>query len=88
MGMQRRQIRSVFRMEGVMISALGVAAGLLVGFVVCWLQQSFGIVKMGSNFVVSAFPVAMRGVDFLLTFLLVTALSSLAVVFAVRKSRI
>ena len=88
MGMQRDRIRSVFRLEGVMISAMGVVAGLLVGFVICYLQQHFGIVKMGSNFVVSAFPVAMRAIDFLLTFLLVMALSTLAVFFAVRKSKI
>ncbi len=88
MGMQRQQVRSIFRLEGVMISAMGVVAGLLVGFVICFLQQRFGIVKMGSNFVVSAFPVAMRGIDFLFTFLLVMGLSSLAVLFAVHRSKI
>lgn len=88
LGMQRREIRRIFRVEGVMISAMGVVAGLVVGFVICFIQQRFGLVKMGSNFVVSAFPVAMRGIDFLLTFLLVMALSSLAVFFAVRKSKI
>ena len=84
MGMQRDLIRSVFRLEGIMISAMGVVVGLLVGFVICYLQQRFGLVKMGSNFVVSAFPVAMRAIDFLLTFLLVMVLSTLAVFFAVR----
>ena len=88
MGMQRDRIRGVFRLEGIMISAIGVVAGLLVGFVICFLQQHFGIVKMGSNFVVSAFPVAMRAIDFLLTFLLVMVLSTFAVFFAVRRSKI
>ena len=88
MGMEGKAVRRIFRIEGVMISAMGVMAGLVVGFVVCFLQQHFGIVKMGSNFVVSAFPVAMRGIDFLLTTLLVMALSSLAVLFAVRKSKV
>lgn len=88
MGMTRRQIRSVFRIEGIMIAAIGIVAGLLIGFIVCFLQQHFGIVKMGNDFVVSAFPVAMRPLDFLLTFLLVMGLSTLAVLFAVRKSRV
>ena len=88
MGMEGKAVRRIFRIEGIMISAMGVIAGLVVGFVVCFLQQHFGIVKMGSNFVVSAFPVAMRGIDFLLTTLLVMALSSLAVLFAVRKSKV
>ena len=88
LGMPRSNIRRIFRTEGVMISAIGVVAGLLLGFVICFLQQHFGIVKMGNNFVVSAFPVAMRGIDFLITFLLVMSLSSLSVLLAVRKSKI
>lgn len=88
MGMRSNDLRRVFRLEGIMISAIGVVAGLVLGFVICLLQQHFGIVKMGSNFVVSAFPVAMRGIDFLLTFLLVMALSSGAVFLAVGSRRL
>lgn len=88
MGMPARQVRRIFRIEGVLIAAMGVAAGLLLGFVVCFVQQQWGVVKMGSNFVVSAFPVAMRGIDFLLTTAMVMALSTLAVLFAVRKSKV
>ena len=88
MGMEGRAVRRIFRIEGLMISGLGVLAGLLLGFIVCFVQQRFGIIKMGSNFVVSAFPVAMRGVDFLNTTVMVTALSGLAVLFAVRKTKI
>lgn len=88
MGMPRRQVRRIFRIEGVLIASMGVAAGLVVGFIVCFVQQQWGIIKMGSNFVVSAFPVAMRPADFLLTTLLVMALSTLAVLFAVRQSKV
>ena len=77
MGMPARQVRRIFRIEGVLIAAMGVAAGLLLGFVVCFVQQQWGVVKMGSNFVVNAFPVAMRGIDFLLTTAMVMALSTL-----------
>ncbi len=86
MGMLQSGIRKTFRIEGVMISIVGVVVGLLVGFFICFLQQWFGIVKMGDNFIVSAFPVAMRGVDFLLTFLLVASISTLSVFLAVRWS--
>lgn len=88
MGMRTSDLRRIFRLEGIMISAIGVVAGLVLGFLICLLQQQFGIVKMGSNFVVSAFPVAMRGIDFLLTFLLVMALSSGAVFLAVGARRL
>lgn len=88
MGMPARQVRRIFRIEGVLIAAMGVAAGLLLGFIVCFVQQQWGVVKMGSNFVVNAFPVAMRSIDFLHTTAMVMALSTLAVLFAVRKNKV
>ena len=88
LGMLPADVRRIFRVEGVLISLVGIVAGMVVGFVVCFAQQQFGIIKMGENFVVSAFPVAMRAVDFLLTFLLVAALSTLAILVAVRKTNV
>ena len=89
MGLTRRRIRRAFRAEGVLICAVAVAAGLLLGFIVCFLQQQFGIIRMGDgNFVVSTFPVAMRAIDFLLTFLLVMAISTAAVTLTVQRARI
>ena len=89
MGMERRDLRRAFFAEGLLICALATVAGLVFGFILCFLQQQFGIVRMGDgNFVVSAFPVAMRAVDFLLTFLLVMAISTLSVALTVRRARI
>lgn len=86
LGMLPADIRRTFRIEGFMISAFGVAVGLLVGFIICFLQQQFGLVKMGDNFVVSAFPVSMRVIDFIITFLTVIGISLLAVLLATRRA--
>lgn len=89
MGMERRNIRQAFLLEGLLICATAVVAGLVLGFIICFLQQQFGIIGMGDgNFVVPSFPVAMRGIDFLITFLLVMAISSLSVGLTVRKMKI
>lgn len=89
LGMQRADIKKVFFVEGVMIAAIGVVVGLAVGFVVCLLQQQFGIIKMGGGaFVVPAFPVAMRLSDFIGTFLLVLLLSTCSVYFTVRRAKV
>ena len=89
MGLSRRRLRRAFRAEGMLICAVAVVAGLVMGFVVCWLQQQFGIIRMGDgNFVVNAFPVAMRAVDFLLTFLLVMAISTVSVTLTVQRAKI
>lgn len=89
MGLTRKRLRGVFQTEGMLICAVAVVAGLAIGFLVCWLQQQFGIIRMGDgNFVVSAFPVAMRLVDFLLTFLLVMAISTASVTLTVQRAKI
>ncbi|MBQ2510597.1 MAG: ABC transporter permease [Bacteroidales bacterium] len=88
MGMTAARLRRAFRTEGLLICAVATVAGLALGFVVCFLQQQFGIVKMGDgNFVVDSFPVAMRAADFFYTFLLVMTISSLAVWLTVRRAR-
>ncbi|MCR4828162.1 MAG: FtsX-like permease family protein [Bacteroidales bacterium] len=86
MGMEQKQIRRVFFTEGILIAAVGTVIGLVGGFVVCLLQQQFGIVKLGANAVVDAFPVAMRVVDFAATFGIVTLLSCMVVWFTVRRA--
>ena len=89
MGLTRRRVRRAFRTEGILICTVAVVAGLLLGFLVCLLQQQFGIIRMGDgNFVVSAFPVSMRALDFLLTFLLVMAISALSVTLTVQRVKI
>ena len=89
MGLTQQRLRRTFRAEGMLICAAAVVTGLLLGFIVCFLQQQFGIIRMGDgNFVVSAFPVAMRAVDFLLTFLLVMAISTIAVTLTVHRAKI
>ncbi len=88
MGMEPHDIRRVFFTEGVLIAAVGVVAGLVLGFFTCLLQQHFGIVKLGANAVVEAFPVAMRWIDFLAAFLVVSLLSTLVVAFTVRRAKI
>ena len=89
MGMEQRNIRRAFLFEGLLICAIAVVAGLVLGFIICFLQQQFGIIGMGDgNFVVSAFPVAMRTVDFLTTFLLGMAISALSVSLTIRRARI
>ena len=89
LGFTQRRMRRAFTAEGLLICAVAVVGGLLLGFVICLLQQHFGLVRMGDgNFVVNAFPVAMRAVDFVLTFLIVMTLSSLTVMLTVHRARI
>ena len=48
LGATDRTLTRVFLFEGRMISALGAVVGILLGLLLCWLQQEFGLVPMGT----------------------------------------
>ena len=80
-------ITRIFLFEGRMISALGAVIGIAVGLLLCWLQQAFGIVKLGSSsgaFVINAYPVSVHPEDVLIVFVTVLAVGFLAVWYPVR----
>ena len=68
MGADDPVIRKIFLGEGVIISLGGATSGLLLGTLVCWLQQTFGLVSMGmESSVLEHYPVQMEVSDFLFT---------------------
>lgn len=67
LGADNDLIRKIFIFEGWMISISGAAAGLILGFLICWLQQTFGLVKLQSeSLIMDAYPVVMKLKDFLI----------------------
>lgn len=68
MGASPKIIRNIFLMEGAIVAFVGAIIGLASGLVVCWLQQTFGLVSMNmATALVEAYPVKMQFLDFLLT---------------------
>ena len=55
----------IFRLEGWMITLLGMIIGLIAGTVLVLVQQRFGFIQMPGNFAVSAYPVILKASDFL-----------------------
>jgi lipoprotein-releasing system permease protein len=80
-GASQSLIRKIFLTEGALISFIGAGTGLVLGGLICWLQDHFGIVSMGmENAVVSDYPVKLRFLDFVFTsgvILIVTFLVSI-----------
>ena len=86
LGADNQQIKKIFLLEGRLIAILGAVVGIVFGLLLCWLQQTFGLVGMGSQsgmFVVNAYPVSVHYIDVLLVFLTVIAVSWLAVWYPV-----
>jgi len=66
LGADNKLIKKIFIFEGWLISAIGALTGLSLGFLVCWLQQEFGFVKLqGDTLIMDAYPVAMNPADFI-----------------------
>jgi len=81
-------IKRIFMAEGLLISLSGALLGLILGGLICWLQQQFGIVPLeggSESFVIDAYPVEMRATDFLLVFLTVFGIGILAAWYPVRQ---
>ena len=87
LGANDRQITRIFLFEGRLIAAIGAVIGILLGLLLCWLQQEFGLVGMGGStgmFVINAYPVSVHYSDVLVIFLTVIAVSWVAVWYPVR----
>lgn len=55
----------IFRLEGWMISLLGMFLGLILGTALVLLQQRFGFIRMPGGFAVNAYPVILKATDFI-----------------------
>ena len=87
LGASDRQITQIFLFEGRMISAIGAVIGILIGLLLCWIQQTFEVIKLGSqagSFIVPAYPVSVHPWDVVLVFVTVMAVGFLAVWYPVR----
>ena len=87
LGASDKQITQIFLFEGRMISALGAVIGLVIGLLLCWIQQTFGVIALGSSagsFIVDAYPVSVHLWDVVLVFVTVLAVGFLSVWYPVR----
>lgn len=59
----------IFLMEGRFVALLGAVVGLALGLLLCWLQQTYGLIRLGGSsgdFIIDAYPVSVYPLDVLL----------------------
>ena len=83
-------IRKIFLDEGWLISSLGAVIGLVVGLIMSLIQEHFGLIKLGNGtqYVISAYPVQVQGLDILIVAVTVILLGFVAAWYPVRKLQI
>lgn len=74
LGLSISDISTIFRLTGLLIVSTGIAAGLLLGIGVVWLQDAFGLVKLGEGYLVEAYPVELRPLQLLFISITVMAI--------------
>ena len=68
LGASKGLVKSIFYSEGAIVSFVGAIVGLLLGWLICWLQDTYGFIKMGmQSTIVDAYPVRMQLSDFVIT---------------------
>ena len=79
-------VSRIFIYEGNLIALIGALVGLVLGVVLCLLQQHFGLIGLGGDgqFVVDAYPVRVKLLDILLVFASVIVVSALSVWLPIR----
>lgn len=81
LGASNPMIRNIFLLEGWLVNAIGAISGIVLGLSVCLLQEHFGFLKLGNGteYVISAYPVAVEAWDIVgvsLTVFILGAISS------------
>ena len=89
LGANNRLISFVFLFEGYMITFFGALIGIGLGLILCFIQQEFGVIPLGSGasagaFVVDAYPVSVYATDVVLVLITVLVTGFLSVFFPVR----
>jgi ABC-type lipoprotein release transport system permease subunit/ABC-type Zn uptake system ZnuABC Zn-binding protein ZnuA len=86
MGADDRLIRRIFIYEGSMIPAFGALTGILIGVILCLIQQLYGVIKLGEMgaFISNHYPVRVSLFDLLVIFITVCTIGFLATWYPVR----
>ena len=87
MGASKKLIKRIFMTEGLFVAFFGAVVGLLLGFLLCYLQIEFGLIRLGEadSFIVPYYPVKIQILDFVAVFFTVLIIGLLSAWFPVRQ---
>ncbi len=67
LGGNRSFIQRIFLSEGMLLALIGGGIGMLLAFLIAWLQIKFHLIPLqGGSFLIDYYPVKLRGIDFLM----------------------
>ena len=88
LGMEKPQFMAIFIIQGGMTGIAGTAAGTIIAWSLCTLQQLYGMVQLPSKsaFIIQAYPVNMQAGDFIAVSITAILLCFLVSLYPARKA--
>jgi len=87
MGATQRSIGRIFLFQGLMLGLIGTCLGLLLGYGVCLLAESYPLIRLDPDiYYLSHLPVEIRPLEFIVVGLSALALSALATFYPARQA--
>lgn len=79
MGASNNRIQNIFLSEGFVLAGAGGLLGMLIAFIICYIQVQFKLIKLqGGTFIIDYYPVKMVVQDFVLVSLTVMVIAVIA----------
>lgn len=89
MGANNSLIQKIFLSEGLVLAAVGGISGMVIAFIICYLQMKFHLIRLtGNTFIIDYYPVKMNISDFLLVSFTVFLVAMLAAWIPSRKATV
>tara|TARA_Y100000589_G_scaffold331094_1_gene383240 strand:+ start:7868 stop:8980 length:1113 start_codon:yes stop_codon:yes gene_type:complete len=79
LGFNKVDIQNIFLYVGILITSVGVFLGTILGFLFCFFQQKFGLIKLASDsgFFTSAYPIKINLIDIFFIQLIVLTIGAI-----------
>ncbi|MCB9309811.1 MAG: ABC transporter permease [Lewinellaceae bacterium] len=88
-GFTKYNIKSIFIRLGLFMAGFGILIGILIALILYYLQITFGLVKVPEGFLIDAYPIELRIIDFIVVVCTVFVIGYIAsLIPAIRASKI
>lgn len=80
-------IRRVFGCEGMLVAGIGVATGIILGVLLCFIQQQYGIIRLGGTdaYIIDAYPVVLKATDVVYTAICVILIVTIDIAVTIKQ---
>ena len=88
-GLTNYGIQTIFISLGMLISVIGLIVGFCVSIILYWLQKEYGLVSIPDGFMIDAYPIEIKYIDFLIVTITVLSIGYLASLLpSIRASKV